>query len=244
MHPTSPLLRPLATAVLAAAALATAAVSLAGCSTADPAPHSAPGSTDQADHASPSATATWYDDTWGTFAPQTVTGSGDKIISLPGKAGIATFTTTGKTYAVEELLTVDGKYVEAAELFNDQPDAMKQGGTSPWGLPLPSDDTKLEIKASGDWKIVLAPFASAPELTTAGAAGTGAAVFRYDGPAGTWQTTYDGPAEQGWFTLMQYSADNPDGNISDGSSRFAGPSIVVIQADGGWTSTKADWTIK
>jgi len=240
MHPTSPLLRPLATAVLAAAALATVAA-LAGCSTTAPASHSAPGSTDSA---ASSSAANWYDSQWGSFAPQTVTGTGNKIISLPGQGGIATFTTTSTTYAVEELLTVDGKYVEASELFNDQPDAAKQGGTSPWGLPQPTGPEKLEIKATGDWKIVLAPFSAAPELTSAGASGTGYAVFRYDGPAGTWKTTYDGPSDSGWFGMMQYSDDNPDGNISDGSTRFAGPSIVTIQADGGWTSTKSGWTIK
>ncbi|MFC4244737.1 hypothetical protein ACFOYW_15290 [Gryllotalpicola reticulitermitis] len=231
MHPAA--LRRTVAAVIAGALLGTVGLTVTGCS-----------ATTDSPHASNTPAPNWYDTQWGSFAPATVTGSGDKIISLPAQGGIATFTTTSPHYAVEELLTVDGKYVEAAELFNDQPDAGKQGGTSAWGLPIASGPTKLEIRATGAWKISLAPFSSAPELTAAGASGTGYGVFRYDGPAGTWHTTYDGPAEEGWFNLMQYSAGNPNGNISDGSKRFAGASIVVIQADGGWTSTKADWTIK
>lgn len=214
-----------------AAVLAAVALAVTGCAATEPA------------RASSTRSQNWYDETWGDFTPTTVTGSGGKIIDLPAKGGIATFTTASTSYAVEELLTVDGKTVEAAELFNDQPDAGKQGGTSAWGLPFASGPTKLEIRATGDWKIALAPFSSAPELTPQGASGTGYGVFRYDGPAGKWQTSYDGPTDQGWFNLSQYSADNPDGNLSDGAKRFSGPSIVVIAADGGWTSTKADWTI-
>jgi hypothetical protein len=220
-------------ATVAAVIVVTAVgLGVAGCTATEPA------------RASGTPAPNWYDQTWGDFTPKSVTGRGDKIIDLPARGGIATFTSASSSYAVEELVTVDGKYVEAAELFNDQPDAGKQGGTSPWGLPASSGPHKLEIRATGDWTIVLAPFGKAPELTTAGASGTGFGVFRYDGPAGSWHTTYDGPVDQGWFNLMQHSSDNPDGNLSDGSSRFACPSIVVIQADGGWTSTKADWTIK
>lgn len=199
------------------------------------------------------ASSGWYDTTYGTFAPTTVTGSGDQIVSLPARGGRVTFSTASAHYEVEQLLTIDGKYVEGADLYDDEFGPSTQGEPTVWNLSSPrSDAMKLDVTASGPWTLALAPMASAPVLPTSG---SGSGVYRFDGAAGSWTASVTGPPDfSGTLSIRQSNTylilgtdqilglggDSADGAVAPRASRkgvqhAAGPSIVVIQANGAWT---------
>jgi hypothetical protein len=92
------------------------------------------------------------------------------------------------------------------------------------------------VAANGDWTVIIAPVASAPELP---ASGTGDGVYLYDGPAPIWQITHSGSSN---FSVVEKSPSslfgllvNEIGTYDGSVTGVAGPSVIIISADGDWT---------
>ena len=184
------------------------------------------------------AAAGAYDQTYGTFATITKSGRGDSIIALPkgAKAGLVTATHQGSAnFQVSGMdagnkSTIDG-LVNAIGNYS---------GTTAYGLTdMGNAPIKLQIVADGSWTIKIAPISSASVLP-ASASGKGDAVFKFEGAAADFAITHKGSAN---FQVQQYGGDlsmgvNEIGNYSGTVPFVAGPTVLVIGADGTWTFKK------
>ncbi|MHB8188718.1 MAG: hypothetical protein ACYDDU_22170 [Dermatophilaceae bacterium] len=183
----------------------------------------------------PAAQAGDYDGKYGTFAPILKTGRGAITIALPPgvKAGLVTATHQGSAnFQISGLdasnkPTIDG-LVNAIGNYS---------GTTAYGLvDLGTPPVKLEVVADGAWTIKIAPISTAALLPSS-ASGKGDAVFKYEGGAADVAITHKGSAN---FTVQQYGGDlstgvNEIGNYSGTVPFVAGPTVLVIGADGTWT---------
>jgi hypothetical protein len=178
---------------------------------------------------------TWADDTFGTFDAISQSGAGDNLITLPEgvTAGIVTATHDGGSNFVINALDADNG-VTGDLLVNT---IGAYSGTTVYGFNSFGDATSLEIKADGNWTIVIAPVSAAPALAASGA---GDAVYLFDGPAGKLTATHDGSAN----FIVQEETDkafsiglliNTIGAYTGTVPLSSGPSVISIRADGGWT---------
>lgn len=129
----------------------------------------------------------WADETFGTFAPQTQTGTGDNLVALPVGATVAVVTATHDGQANFAISALDAQNQSTGELLVNTIGPY-QGSTVLGSLGL-AEPTTLQVTADGAWSITVAPLSTAPMLAPAG---TGDAVFLYDGPAGALTVTHDG----------------------------------------------------
>jgi len=170
------------------------------------------------------AAAGVYDDAYGTFKTIVKSGRGDALIALPkgAKAGLVTATHRGST--IDGLVNEIGNY----------------SGTTAYGLmDLGEAPVKLQITADGSWTIKIAPISSARVLPGS-ISGKGDAVFKFEGDAADFAITHKGSSN---FQVQQYGGDlnmgvNEIGKYSGTVPFVAGPTVLVIGADGTWTFKK------
>jgi Protein of unknown function (DUF2510) len=210
---------PAPTPVAGAAATAPAAA---------PAPAPAPA-------AKPATQAGDYDGTYGTFAPIVKTGRGAMTITLPKGVKAALVTATHQGSANFQISGLDASNQPTVDgLVNA---IGNYSGTTAYGLvDLGTPPVKLEVVADGRWTIKIAPISTAAVLP-ASATGKGDTVFRYEGGAIDMAITHRGTSN---FTVQEYGGDlssgvNEIGNYSGTVPFVAGPTVLVIGADGTWT---------
>lgn len=183
----------------------------------------------------PANAGAWADDSFGTFEPVTHTGTGDNLVSLPAGAtvGIVTATHDGaRNFIINALDATNGS---TGDLLVNTIGAYS--GTSAFGFNAMSDATTLEVNADGNWSIVISPVSAAPAFA---ASGTGDAVHLFDGDAGKLTATHAGERN---FIVMEETGEafsmgilvNDIGVYSGTVPLSAGPSVLVIRADGAWT---------
>jgi len=184
------------------------------------------------------AAAGVYDDAYGTFKTIVKSGRGDALIALPkgAKAGLVTATHRGSSnFQVGGLdrgnqSTIDGLVNEIGNY----------SGTTAYGLmDLGEAPVKLQITADGSWTIKIAPISSARVLPGS-ISGKGDAVFKFEGDAADFAITHKGSSN---FQVQQYGGDlnmgvNEIGKYSGTVPFVAGPTVLVIGADGTWTFKK------
>ena len=184
------------------------------------------------------AAAGVYDDAYGTFTTVVKSGRGDALIAIPkgAKAGMVTATHNGSSnFQISGLdasnqPTIDGLVNEIGNY----------SGTTPYGLTeMGEAPIKLQIVADGKWTIQIAPISSARVLP-ASISGKGDAVFKFEGDAADFAITHEGSSN---FTVQQYGGDlnmgvNEIGKYSGTVPFVAGPTVLVIGADGAWSFKK------
>jgi TM2 domain-containing membrane protein YozV len=178
---------------------------------------------------------TWAEKTYGTFAPVTQTGKGDNIITLPAgsKAGIVTATHDGSSNF--SLSVLDASNASTGQLLVNTIGGYK--GTTAYGFNSLGKGTSIQVTADGNWSITISPVSAAPALVASGA---GDSVFLYNGAAGKLTATHDGSSN---FTLTEQTGEtfhsglliNEIGAYSGTVPLSAGPSAIVVGADGNWT---------
>lgn len=178
----------------------------------------------------------WADETFGTFTAATQSGTGDNLVALPAgaTAGIVTATHDGSSnFAISVL---DAANESTGELLVNT--IGPYSGTTLFGRGL-GDAATLQISADGNWSVTIAPFSTAPLLAPAG---SGDAVFLYDGETGALTATHDGDSN---FSVSEDTGSlfefglliNEIGPYSGTVPLSAGPSVVNVGANGGWTLT-------
>lgn len=181
------------------------------------------------------AAASWANDTFGDFAPIQQSGSGDTIIDLPAGAtgGIVIATHNGQSnFAVSVL---DANNGSTGELLVNTIGAYS--GTTAWGISALGEGVKLQVMADGAWTFDIRPMGAAPEIAPAG---TGDAVFLYDGGAAALTATHAGSSnfavhEETGKTFSIGLLINEIGQYSGTVPLSAGPSMITVVADGAWT---------
>jgi hypothetical protein len=177
----------------------------------------------------------WADDTFGSFSPVTKTGKGDNLVTLPAgaTAGIVTATHAGSSNF--SISVLDASNASTGQLLVNTIGAYK--GTTEYGFNSLGDGVTLQITADGPWSLTIAPISTAPTLAASGA---GDGVFLYDGSAGKLTATHGGSSN---FTVSEETGDafsfglliNEIGAYSGTVPLSAGPSVIVVGADGKWT---------
>lgn len=202
----------------------------------EPAPESTPADT-PAQPDTGSGAAGWADTTFGTFEAQSHSGSGDDLVTLPAgaKAGLVTATHEGSGHFA--IVPLDAANASIGDLLVNT--IGSYNGTTAFGLGGIGDAVTLEVKADGPWTIELAPISTASTLG-AESSGSGDAVFLYDGKSGKLTATHSG---SGHFAIKEETGKaftfgllvNEIGPYSGTVPLSAGPSVVMITADDGWT---------
>ncbi|WP_101588397.1 TM2 domain-containing protein [Brevibacterium jeotgali] len=178
------------------------------------------------------AAADWADSTYGSFEPTTASGSGADVVALP----------EGVTAAYVTVEDVSGEGVrtygvdDAGEMTGSQLVGLPAGGSGSnvIGVDDYGDATGIEVTATGDWNVTVAPVSSAPALPDSG---TGPGSFLYDGPGGDVTLSHDGESN---FIGLQYDGISPNlvvneiGVYEGIGTLEPGPSLVSISADGSW----------
>jgi TM2 domain-containing membrane protein YozV len=177
----------------------------------------------------------WADKTYGTFAPVTQTGKGDNLITLPAgaKAGIVVATHNGSHNF--SLSVLDASNASTGELLVNTIGAYK--GTTAYGFNALGTGATIQATADGNWSISIAPVSAAPALVASGA---GDGVFLYRGAAGKLTASHDGAHN---FTVSEETGEafnyglliNEIGAYNGTVPLSAGPSVIVVGADGNWT---------
>lgn len=177
----------------------------------------------------------WADDTFGTFATITETGTGDNLVTLPSGASAGIVTAThdgGGNFAISVL---DASNDSTGQLLVNT--IGKYSGTSEFGFNSLGEGVTLEVSADGKWSLTIAPISTAPALLAEGA---GDRVFLYDGAAGKLTATHAG---SGNFAVVEETGEdfsfglliNEIGAYSGTVPLSSGPSVIVVTADGKWT---------
>ncbi|MGV9192765.1 TM2 domain-containing protein [Microbacterium sp. MC2] len=184
----------------------------------------------------PEVTASsWANEEWGEFAVLEESGSGDSLVILPegAQGGIITATHDGsRNFAIS---VIDASNQSTGELLVNTIGVYT--GTTAWGLNAFGEGTRLQVTADGAWTITVQPMGEAP---TVAPSGTGDAVFLYNGPAAALTATHDGERN---FVVYEETAEafnigllvNEIGAYSGTVPLSAGPSVITVTADGGWT---------
>lgn len=178
---------------------------------------------------------TWATAKYGAFEERRITGSGDDVIMLPAgaKAGLVAATHAGDSNFIVESTTGSGEYVSL--LVNE---IGSYSGTAAFGIDPWADSSAkyLEITADGPWSVTFRPMSKAPTLPSTG---RGDGVFQYlASSAATKTITHRGESN---FIVESYKGSDWDlvvneiGNYSGRKRVAAGPSIIVVTADGSWT---------
>jgi len=182
----------------------------------------------------PVGSASWATSKYGSFGERRYTGEGDDVIKLPAgaKAGIVLASHRGDSNFVILSSTSNGDYGEL--LVNEIGD---YSGTTAFGLDSwdRGKSKFLEITADGPWEIRIRPLTRASTLPSSG---RGDGVFQYKTTStATRAISHSGDSN---FVIQNYRGSSSDlvvNEIGDysGRKRFgAGPSIVVVNADGTW----------
>ena len=181
-------------------------------------------------------TSNWYDTTYGTFKPVTVSGSSDGVITLPSAAttGIITARYVGSSNFI--ISALDASNQPTTDLPVDT--IGNYSGVTGYGFNnLGNPAAELQITATGSWSVTVSPVSSA--TASRPASGSGDMVFLYNGPATNWSLTNTGSEN---FIVSQYSSSifpnlavDEIGHYSGEVPMDAGPSVVLIQSDGNWT---------
>jgi hypothetical protein len=179
--------------------------------------------------------ADWANSTYGTFAPVTKSGAGDDVITLPtgGTAGIVTAKYSGTgTFSISIL---DASNQSTGQLLVNTIGAYN--GVTSYGFSSLGDGVTMQVSADASWSITISPVASAPYLK---GAGSGDGVFLYSGKGGILAATNSG--EGNFVVQEQTGADFSDpllineiGAYSGKVPLMAGPAVITIESDGGWT---------
>jgi len=182
-------------------------------------------------------TKAWYDQVFGTLNTISKSGSGNGEVVLnaniygaivhakhdgDGKFTVEGIDSTGEV--VDPLLDTTGAFTGDLGL-----------GVNAWGRV-----ATLRITAEGKWSVSVKAMrtASKPKFPTSG---TGYAVIKWEGGESSLHLTYQG---SGTFVVTQYYSGEMPNQLANaqGATSFtvtsqtqAGPSVVVIQADGPWT---------
>lgn len=178
------------------------------------------------------AAADWADSTYGSFEPATTSGSGEEVVALP----------EGATSAYVTIEDVSGEGLrsygvdEAGEMTGSQIVSLPEGGTGSGviGVDDSDDSTGIEVNATGDWEVTVAPISSAPALPDSG---TSPGAFLYEGPGGEATLSHDGESN---FIVLQYGGSSPNlitneiGTYEGTNPLDPGPSLVTVAADGSW----------
>lgn len=177
--------------------------------------------------------AAWATETFGTFAPVTVEGTGDSIVELPATVGMMTASHNGSSNFV--VMALDAANQSTGDLLVNT--IGTYSGTTAFGLTSFTEGVRLQIGADGAWSLTIAPLASAPELV---GAGTGDAVFLYGGDAAALAATHDGGSnfaviEETDAFLSMGLLINEIGAYSGTVPISSGPSVLMVTADGNWT---------
>lgn len=178
--------------------------------------------------------ATWATKKYGSFTEKRITGFGDDVITLPSsaKSGIVVATHDGESNFIVESMTDDGEYVDL--LVNE---IGAYTGTTPFGMEswTKGKGRYLEVVADGEWEIRIRPMTMAPAMPSTG---QGDGVFQYMAKAtATRSITHTGESN---FIVQNYRGSDWDllvNEIGDYAGRKrvpAGPSIIVVTADGTW----------
>ncbi|OJU40151.1 MAG: hypothetical protein BGN97_13955 [Microbacterium sp. 69-10] len=181
------------------------------------------------------AAASWANGKFGTFAPVQLSGTGDTVIDLPAGAtgGIVVATHTGnRNFAVTVL---DANNGSTGELLVNTIGAYS--GATAWGISALGNGVKLQVMADGAWTFDIRPMGDAPLVA---AAGTGDAVFLYEGGAASLAATHAGSRN---FVVQEETGKafsmglliNEIGAYNGTVPLAAGPSVITITADGAWT---------
>lgn len=194
--------------------------------------------TEPAAPAEPEATAaTWANENWGAFDVVTQSGTGDSLVTLPEGAtgGIVTATHDGSSNFA--LSVLDATNSPTGDLLVNTIGAYT--GTTAWGINALGDGIRVQVTADGNWTLTISPMGAAPALAPAG---SGDAVFLYDSGAAALTATHDGTSN---FVVIEETAElfsigllvNEIGAYSGTVPLSAGPSVLTVTADGGWTLT-------
>ncbi|WP_233200519.1 TM2 domain-containing protein [Cryobacterium sp. M15] len=177
----------------------------------------------------------WADETFGTFAVITQTGTGDNLVTLPAgaTAGIVTATHDGARNFSASVL--DASNASTGQLLVNTIGAYS--GTTEYGFSSFGEDTTLQITADGNWSLTIAPISAAPELV---ASGTGDGVYLFEGSGGKLTATHDGSRN---FSIIEETGEtfnmgllvNEIGAYSGTVPLSSGPSAIVVSANGNWT---------
>ena len=183
----------------------------------------------------PPTASEWATGAFGDFEPISQSGIGDNIVALPAGAtgGIVIASHTGSSnFAV---MVLDASNASTGELLVNTIGAYQ--GTTAWGISAFGDGVNLQITADGEWSVQILPMGSAPALAPSG---VGDAVFVYDGAVGALAATHAGSSN---FAIIEETSEafsigllvNEIGAYSGTVPLSAGPSVIVVKADGAWT---------
>lgn len=181
------------------------------------------------------AAASWANGKFGSFAPIQLSGTGDTVIDLPAGAtgGIVVATHNGKrNFAVTVL---DANNGSTGDLLVNTIGAYS--GTTAWGISALGEGVKLQVMADGAWTFDIRPMGDAPLVAPAG---TGDAVFLYEGGAASLAATHAGSRN---FVVQEETGKafsmglliNEIGVYNGTVPLAAGPSVITVTADGAWT---------
>lgn len=178
--------------------------------------------------------AGFYEDEYGTFAAVEESGTGDSVVRLPEGVNYAVVTATHSGSSNFSIKSLDAANAMSELLVNE---IGTYSGVSALGFSSFGEAAdKLEITANGEWTLTIAPVSSVSALP---ASGSGDGVYLYDGPAPIWQITHSGSSN---FSVVQKSPSslfgllvNEIGNYDGSVTGVAGPSVMIISADGDWT---------
>ena len=223
---------------IAALVLLAVAPVLVGCAAAvpaaDPAASVAPAAAQVAAPAAPAVN--YFDKTYGTFAPVTVTGTSDTLIPIPApaKAALVTATYSGSSNFMVGVL--DKANQPTIDMPINTIGAYK-GVTAIGLMSMGEPGVQLKVTAEGPWSITISPVSAAPVGKPA--SGVGDAVFLYPGAATSWTFAYTGASN---FMVNQFGSSpmpgigiNKIGAFTGKEPVDAGPSVVDLKAVGSWT---------
>ncbi len=189
--------------------------------------------TGSGDVTDPVVTVNWYAESYPTFTSKTFRGSGSDVLDLPAGAsqGILDVKAKGSSNFSIEVLDSSNTMVDLA--VNE---IGSYAGTTAYGLnSFGNEGSRLQVTASGSWSVKVMDLDHARALP---AARLGDGVFKYDGPAPIWKISHRG---SGNFSVVQHSDSstygllvNEIGSYNGTVPASAGPSLVVINADGSW----------
>lgn len=177
----------------------------------------------------------WVDDRYGTFEVVTVQGTGDDLVDIPEGVSTALVSASYSGSGHFAVSVLDEANSATGDLLVNTIGTYS-GDTAMGMHSWMGVGVTLEVSASGPWEITIAPMSSAAEFPASGA---GDGVYLYDGPAARLTVDYGG---SGHFAVVEETSDawsigllvNDIGPYQGTVPLSAGPSVVMITAEGAW----------
>lgn len=178
----------------------------------------------------------WALEGYGTYVPVQQSGAGDASITLPDGVYYGAAQVTFDGPGEFRLALLDATGAEAEVLIEI---AGPYAGTLPMGLTATAEPETLQVTADGSWSLTVSPVGQSAALP---ATGHGDGVFLYDGPGGDVALTHAGTStflvfEQAGEQYATALLADELGAWSGTAPLSAGPSVVVVIADGDWSAT-------